>query len=179
MSATTAVQCRLWVLQVVQCNHRLHAVFLVDQDLSGQTGDISVIRTAADPAVSSQIQPAAYSAKAVVSPEVEQAAGQFGRVVVQCSERVGNSAKAARKKAYKKRKKEAAAALAAKVAAFEKQQTTKDGANNNNNEEDEEEVGFSYSISYFSWAVSDSDESDQEEDDKVIAVTLPLKNMRL
>ena len=75
---------------MVQCNHRLHAVFLVDQDLSGQTGDISVIRTAADPAVSSQIQPAAYSAKAVVSPEVEQAAGQFGRVVVQCSERVGN-----------------------------------------------------------------------------------------
>ena len=68
----------------------LHAVFLVDQDLSGQTGDISVIR----PAVSSQIQPplaaAAYSAKAVVSPEAEQAAGQFGRVVVQCSERVGN-----------------------------------------------------------------------------------------
>ena len=75
---------------MVQCNHRLHAVFLVDQDLSGQTGDISVIRTAADSAVSSQIQPAAYSAKAVVSPEVEQAAGQFGRVVVQCSERVGN-----------------------------------------------------------------------------------------
>ena len=70
--------------------------------------------------------------------------------------------------------------MAAKVAAFEKQQTTRDGANNNNNnEEDEEEVGFSYSISYFSWAVSDSDESDQEEDDKVIAVTLPLKNMRL
>ena len=67
--------------------------------------------------------------------------------------------------------------MAAKVAAFEKQQTTRDGANNN--EEDEEEVGFSYSISYFSWAVSDSDESDQEEDDKVIAVTLPLKNMRL
>lgn len=161
---------------MVQCNHRLHAVFLVDQDLSGQTGDISVIRTAADSAVSSQIQPAAYSAKAVVSPEVEQAAGQFGRVVVQCSERVGNSAKAARKKAYKKRKKEAAA-LAAKVAAFEKQQATRDGANNN--EEDEEEVGFSYSISYFSWAVSDSDESDQEEEDKVIAVTLPLKNMRL
>ena len=68
--------------------------------------------------------------------------------------------------------------MAAKVAASEKQQTTRDGANNNN-EEDEEEVGFSYSISYFSWAVSDSDESDQEEDDKVIAVTLPLKNMRL
>ena len=44
---------------------------------------------------------------------------------------------------------------------------------------DQKDVKVKYSIDYFSWAVSDSDESDQEEDDKVIAVTLPLKNMRL
>ena len=108
----------------------------------------------------------------------EQSAGQFGRVVVQCSERVAKSAKAekkaVKKKAYKKRKaaeKAAAAAIRHQQAARRHHQAAADG-------EDEEEVGFSYSVSYFNWAVSDSESEDSEEG-SVRNVTLPLKHLQL
>lgn len=136
-------------------------VFLADKDKSGPTGD-------------SEHSAAAATATAVTAGDSEQSAGQFGRVVVQCSERVAKSAKAekkaVKKKAYKKRK--AAEKAAAKAARHHQAAAAADG------EEDEEEVGFSYSVSYFNWAVSDSESEDSEEG-SVRNVTLPLKHLQL
>ena len=136
-------------------------VFLADKDKSGPTGDSEHSAAAAATAT---------AAVTTAGGDSEQSAGQFGRVVVQCSERVAKSAKAekkaVKKKAYKKRK---AAEKAAAKAARHHQAAA---------DEDEEEVGFSYSVSYFNWAVSDSESEDSEEG-SVKNVTLPLKHLQL
>ena len=41
-----------------------------------------------------------------------------------------------------------------------------------------DELQFSYSVSYFSWAVSSSEDEDEDEEE-VRNVTLPLKNLKI
>ena len=146
-----------------------HVVFLVDKDLCAPTGD-----SEKECARLTQVDRDSCEQMRSCTP-CEQAAGQFGRVVVQCSERVAKSTKAAKKavkkKAYKKRK----AAEAAKARALANGQPWPPAFKSENGEDEEEEVSFSYSVSYFNWAVSDS----ESDSDDVTNVTLPLKNLQL
>ena len=46
-----------------------------------------------------------------------------------------------------------------------------------------DKVKFSYSVSYFNWAVSDSEEDDDDEvtieEDEVVNVVLPLRGLKI